>query len=215
MSARTPVLVRFPPALLQAVDRERGPLNRHAFLIDLIERAVTARAVSDTPERTVPQATPDAGESKTAPSVESRAAVEGGMSAADLQEPPDAEPEGMTLDGTPPVHEGIPEPSEIRESDGQVGPGIIADDESAPFESAAADLGRGLESPIGLASPDLDEPEDLMAALEASLDTRPDPLGEFADPPGYDCADDEELDLPASLTDDAFDIGGLGSGEFE
>jgi hypothetical protein len=38
---RTSVLLRFPPALLARVDVARGHLNRHAFLIDLIERAVS------------------------------------------------------------------------------------------------------------------------------------------------------------------------------
>ena len=38
MSERKGVLLRFPPALLARVDRARGNLNRHAFLIDVIER---------------------------------------------------------------------------------------------------------------------------------------------------------------------------------
>lgn len=62
MTPRTPVLVRFPPALLARVDRMRGALNRHAFLIDLIERA-TASIPS------APQGSPP-------PADEGRAAVE-------------------------------------------------------------------------------------------------------------------------------------------
>lgn len=189
MSARTPVLVRFPPALLGRVDEARGPLNRHAFLIDLIERAVVRSPV--TPQREpVPQAPPDAGESKTAPAVDCSAAVEGGMPTADLQEPPDAEPEGMTLDGTPPVHEGRPEPSEIRDSDGEIGPGIIADEPSVAFERARTDLDGEPESPIELAVPERYEPSE-----------------EF----GGAGLDEEELDLPDELTSDAWYIGGLES----
>lgn len=143
MSQRTSVLVRFPPALLARVDRVRGALNRHAFLIDLIERG--------TAPKVIPQESPTAGggpaPTEIGPGVDEYSEVRAESSDSSLEDSLSERgrvgPEtGADASSDPDLEDGAPDNAESR-FEADLREGAEGSDGSLPNLSDDDDFGFG------------------------------------------------------------------------